>query len=326
MTNHGAGNCISFGAARAERLCEEELLRRLTPLGVEAALSAIEKRERSADEKIKQKELSLEHARFEISRARRQYDAVDPDNRLVAAELERRWNEALKTCEVLERELEELHTQRPSPIDAATREAVLRLGEDVKALWHHPQSDPRLKKRIVRTVLQEIVAKTQGEQIVLLLHWQGGDHTQLQFLRSKSGQTRYSTPKDLVTLVRELAHVLPDRQIVCVLNRIGLRSAFGHTWTEGRLRSLRGKHKIPVYTEGARLARGELTADEASKILKVSPSTVRRWLEVKILKGKQACPTAPWIIERCEIERVAALTADRCPRAEDSQQITLELQ
>lgn len=325
-TNHGAGNCISFGAPRAERLCEEELLRRLTPLSIEAALSAIEKRERNGDEKIKQRELSLEHARFEVNRARRQYDAVDPDNRMVAAELERRWNEALKTCEALQKELEDLQSNRPPPIDAATRHAVLKLGQDVSALWYHPKSDPKLKKRIVRTVLQEIVAKVEGERIVLVLHWQGGDHTQLDFLRSKSGQTRYNTPKDVITLVQELARILTDRQVVCVLNRVGLRTAFGHTWTVGRLRSFRGKHKIPVYNEGDRLARGELTADEASKILKASPSTVRRWLELKTLKGKQACPTAPWIIQRSEVERFAAQVDTHGRRAENGHQITLELQ
>lgn len=326
ITNHGAGNCISFGAPRAERLCEEELLQRLTPLGIEAALSAIDQREQTTDEKIKQKELSLEHARFEVGRARRQYDAVDPDNRMVAAELERRWNEALKSYESIETELEDLRAKRPSTIDAATRQALLKLGTDVKALWHHPQSNPRLKKRIVRTVLREIVAKTQDERIIMVLHWQGGDHTQLEFLRSKSGQTRYRTSKDTITLVSELAYVLPDRQIVCVLNRIGLRSAFGHTWNVGLLRSFRGKHKIPVYTEGARLARGELTADEASKILKASPSTVRRWLELKVLKGKQACPTAPWVIQRSEVERFATMANTRGLRAENEHQIILQLQ
>jgi hypothetical protein len=118
----------------------QELLRRLEPLGLQAALAAIDRQGRGDDERLRQKELSLEHARFEAARARRQYDAVDPDNRLVAAELERRWNETLKIHNELEQELDLLRASQPSQMSETMRESLLTLGQDLPALWNHPQS------------------------------------------------------------------------------------------------------------------------------------------------------------------------------------------
>jgi DNA invertase Pin-like site-specific DNA recombinase len=171
--NHGAEKCISFGGLKLESLFEEELFLRLEPFGMQAALAAIDQCIERGDERIKQKELSLESARFEVSRARRQYDAVDPDNRLVCSELERRWNEALKTQKIIEQELEDLRANRPQPLNQATRQAILTLGENVQALWHHPRGSQKLKKRIVRAIVNEIVVKKDGDRISAVVHWRG---------------------------------------------------------------------------------------------------------------------------------------------------------
>jgi Recombinase zinc beta ribbon domain len=96
-SNPGGPPCISFGALRVDEAVGAEVVRLLQPLGVEAAIRAIADSERQTAEKQRQIELALEQARYEAARARRQYDAVDPDNRLVAGELERRWNAALAT-------------------------------------------------------------------------------------------------------------------------------------------------------------------------------------------------------------------------------------
>jgi hypothetical protein len=159
-----------------------------------AALAAIEQHAHRGDERLAHKQLALEQAQFEVARARRQYDAVDPDNRLVAAELERRWNEAIKARSVLEQELQTLRAHRPAVMSQSTREALLKLGEDLPALWHHPTTPPQLKKRIVRTVFHEIVVNVEGDRVCMILHWHGGDHSALQFLKNKSGQHRYIAP------------------------------------------------------------------------------------------------------------------------------------
>ncbi len=327
MINHGTGRCISFGGLKAERLVEQELLRRIEPLGVRAALEAIDRQLQSNDEQITHKELALEQARYEVARARRQYDAVDPDNRLVAAELESRWNETLKRHHEIEQELQALQASRPEPLSQHTRDALLQLGEDLPALWHDPASSQQLKKRIVRTLLHEIVVRKEGEKIALRLHWQGGDHTELDFLKNKTGQHRYATPDNVVQLVRELARVQPDQGIVSILNRLGIRTGRGHAWTEGRLRTFRTSHDIAVYVEGERLARGELTLEETASRLNVSRETVRRLIASKVLAARQACKGAPWIIEQSAVERLlGGANAVSSPRTKDRDQLPLKLQ
>ena len=326
MINHGTDRCISFGGLKADRLVEEEILRRLEPLGIDAALAAIDRRGHHDDERIAQKELALEQARFEVARAHRQYDAVDPDNRLVAAELERRWNESLKHHRDIEAELEAMKSSRPASLTEDMRRALLQLGEDVPAVWRHPQSSMSLKKRIVRTVVKEIVARKDGEKITMLLHWYGGDHTELAFQKNKTGQHRYAAPADIVELVRQLARVQSDQGIVSILNRLGIRTGRGHTWTEVRVRSFRDTHAIAVYVEGERRARGELTMEEAATMLGVSTETIRRLIAQKQLPAKQACRSAPWIIEHAEVEKLMPQSAGSGPRTKILDQLSLELQ
>jgi hypothetical protein len=295
-------------------------------LGVQAALAAIDQHAHRGDERLAQKQLALEQAQFEVARARRQFDAVDPDNRLVAAELERRWNEAIKTHSVLEQELQMLRAHRPAAMSRSAREALLKLGEDLPALWHHPMTSAQLKKRIVRTVLHEIVVNVDGERVCMVLHWHGGDHSELQFLKNKTGQHRYIAPQDVVALVRELARVQPDRNIASILNRLGRRTGRGHTWTEGRVRAFRGTHDIAVYQEGERVARGELTLEETAKMLKISTESVRRLIARKMLVAQQACTGAPWVIQRAEVDRLVAATNSGDPHTSNSDQISLDLQ
>jgi hypothetical protein len=323
QTNHGVDHCISFGGLTADRLVVEEVLRRLEPLGIQAALQAIDREFKSGNEKIAQKQLSLEQARFEVTRARRQYDAVDPDNRLVCSELERRWNDALKRYREIEEELNALRASAPQSLSETTRQRILELGRDLPAVWHHPQSPQQLKKRIVRTLLHEIVVRIEAERVLMILHWQGGDHTSLEFIKNQHGRHRYTTPKNVVQLVRELARVQPDRAIVALLNMMRLRTGHGHAWTESRLRVFRHDHEIAAYVEGERVSRGELTLEETAAVLKTSTETVRRLISKQLIAARQACKGAPWIIQRKDIERLAAETG---LHTKNIDQLSLKLQ
>jgi hypothetical protein len=118
----------------------EQLLQTLAPFGIEAALAAIDSLQGANDERIQQKALALEHARYEVTRARRQYDAVDPANRLVAAELERRWNQALTTEAQLEAELVALQDGRERPLADTQKRDLLTFARDLPKLWDDPQS------------------------------------------------------------------------------------------------------------------------------------------------------------------------------------------
>ena len=325
--NHGTDHCISFGGLRADQRVTEEVLRHLQPLGIRAALQAIERQAQLSNEGVRHKELALEQACYEVARARRQYDAVDPDHRLVASELERRWNEALRHQGALERELAKLRECQSPRLSEVTQVRLLELGEDLPELWNHPQSSPQLKKRILRTVLHEIVVRCDGERISMMVHWQGGDHTAIEFLKNKTGQHRWALPEDDVALIRELARVQPDKSIAAILNRLGKRTAHAHTWTEARVRAFRNDHHITTYREGERVERGELTLEEAAAALGVSTMSVRRLIERKLLPARHACTGAPWIILRSDLDRaVAELALGIVPRTVDANQISIPFQ
>jgi hypothetical protein len=130
--NHGAsGNCIAFGSIRIDQCVSAEVLHLLRPVGVEAALHAIEQCVGQGHAKRRQVELALEQSRFEAARAQRQFDAIDPGNRLVAGELERRWNERLVAVAQHEAELEKIDAQREPDMTSQQRQALLDLGADL---------------------------------------------------------------------------------------------------------------------------------------------------------------------------------------------------
>jgi hypothetical protein len=112
-------------------LVSEQLLRCLSPLGIDAATAAIAALEEANDERIQQKALALQQAHYEVTHARRQYDAVDPSNRLVAAELERRWNRALSVEADLKAEIAVLEEARDHPITGAQKRDLLDFARDI---------------------------------------------------------------------------------------------------------------------------------------------------------------------------------------------------
>jgi hypothetical protein len=326
LLNRDRECCIMFGGLRADRLVSEQLLQTLAPFGIEAALAAIDSLQGANDERIQQKALALEHARYEVTRARRQYDAVDPGNRLVAAELERRWNQALTTEAQLEAELVALQDGRERPLADTQKRDLLAFARDLPKLWDDPQSLPEHKKRLLRIALKEIIATCEGETIRLILHWEGGDHTQVEFQKIGTGRHRYVTDDDLVEIVRMLARIEPDARIASILNRNQRRTAHGQSWSAKRICSLRNNHAIPVYREGERQARGEMSVSEGAAALGVTPTTILRLIRLKQLSATQACAGATWILRRADVERcVAERNRSATPPTVDSAQLVLEI-
>jgi DNA invertase Pin-like site-specific DNA recombinase len=326
LLNRDHACCVMFGGLRADRLVSEQLMQSLAPFGVEAAIEAIASLQGAGDERIHQKALALEHARYEVTRTRRQYDAVDPANRLVTAELERRWNQALTAEAQLESELVTLQQGRERPLTDPQKRELLSFARDLPILWDDPRSLPEHKKRLLRIALKEIIATCEGETIRLVLHWQGGDHTQVEFQKIGTGRHRYVTDDDLVEIVRTLARIEPDARIASILNRNQRRTAHGQSWTTRRVCSLRNNHAIPVYREGERQARDEMSVSEGAAALGVTPTTVLRLIRLKQLPASQACVSAPWILHKADLERcVAERNHPVTPLTVDSAQLILEI-
>jgi excisionase family DNA binding protein len=294
--NHGGDRCISFGGMRIDRAVGAEVIERLQPLGIQAALDALDERQTEDAEKRRQIELALEQARFEVARAQRQYDAVDPDNRLVAAGLEQRWNSRLIEVQTLERELERLSAAPVATPTLTERTRLLALGADVEQAWTSPAALPATRKRIIRTLIDEIVVRVEDSALAIVIRWNGGDHTSLRVAKNQAGQHRWTTDAEVVELAAALARLLPDQAIAAVLNRAGKTTGHGNGWTRSRVCMLRNHRNIPPHREGERAERGEATLDEAAKKLNVSEATVRRLIAERILPAHQFCKGAPWTI------------------------------
>jgi len=212
--------CSAFSNTRIDAAVSAEVLRAVSPLALEAALKLIDDCNEVRSERLRQSEFALEQARYEAKHARRQYDAVDPDNRLVAGELERRWNDCLATVARLEDQIQSSSSEEPKPIGDEERMTVMALAGDLPTLWNDAAASIETRKRILRCVLKEIIVTAEAGRLRLVLHWQGGDHTRLEVLKNQSGQNRYKTDAATEQLVCELARLLPDQSIAPVLNRL----------------------------------------------------------------------------------------------------------
>jgi excisionase family DNA binding protein len=199
---------------------------------------------------------------------------------------------------------------------------------DVPRLWNHPAASAETRKRILRTILKEIIVTVEPDRLRLMLHWQGGDHTRLEVVKNRPGQHRWKTETATEQLIRELARILPDQSIASVLNRLGIRSAKGHTWTQLRVRNFRCEHQITIYREGERAERRELILHEAATRLGVSKMTIVRLIRDGLLPARQICVGAPYVIQEDDLNRPAVRRAIENGRAvsPDARQESLSFQ
>jgi hypothetical protein len=327
-TNHGAARCISISGLSIDAAISNEVLRVLKPLGIEAALKAIKAQSSTMTAAERQLELSLQQARYEAAHARRQYDAVDPVNRLVAGELERRWNEALRAVAKLEGEIAALIARRPPSLGEPERQQLVALGADLERAWLHPAATAATRKRILRAALTEIVVRRDGAIIHAVLHWQGGDHTQLQIKQRLNAAGRHNPriPGDTIALARELARLMPDRQIARLLNRTGVETGHGNAWTQERVCGFRNHHDIAVFCDGEWAERGEITLEAAAKLIGVCNMTALRMLRRGDIKGRQACAGAPWVIRAEDLAGFAKGKRRKPPLTQNATQRVLDFQ
>ena len=223
----------------------------------------------------------------------------------MARTLESRWNEALERVRQLEQELADLEAS-PTTLSGEDEEKLSSLAFDLPRLWDHEAAPFDLKKRILRTVIQEIVVYVEKRILRVLIHWQGGQHSELQVRKRKPGEHRWKTEEDTLELVQQLARLMSDKQIAAQLNRmkIPLRQRT-HLDANACRQFPHRSNNIPNYSPGERQARGELTIEEAAEILGVSYSTVQRMIQSKKLPARQVCPGAPWIIRAEDLRKPA---------------------
>jgi hypothetical protein len=238
-------------------------------------------------------QLRLERARYEVERARRQYDASEPEHRLVARELEKRWNEALHAREQLEHEYTLVQRHELAPLSAAEQDAVCRLGENLPAVWQAPTTMAVDRKRLLRLVMLEVIltVEAQTRSATCVIAWSGGVRTTHGVTLPPLGWHCW-TARDVVERIRHLARTMPDHHIAAQLNAEGLRTKTGKAWTYQRISSLRKTYQIPTacpvkpqHTQ----ARGDglVSTKTAAQMLHISPSLVQYWVTHGVLVWDQ---------------------------------------
>jgi hypothetical protein len=313
---HGGSEvCTRFSALKVDKAVAAEVLQVIQPAAVEAALEECKNLASWENEAKCQARLAVERARYEADRVARQYDECEPENRMVGRELERRWNQRLCDLQKAEERLAELESKE-TKITPNERRRFLALGDDLAAVWNHPDAPIELKKRIVRTLLAGIVAEVTDEDppmINLTLHWVGGAHTILRVRKQRSGEHGRVTSVAVAELIQDLSVMCQDKQISSVLNRLGYKTGAGLTWTESRVRRFRSRRGLPAFDPDA--PRSWVNLRQAAQELEVSHDTVRILIDRGILPAHQVVKYAPWKIELVDLQRPEVQEAVRGVRS-----------
>ena len=301
----GLPRCFTFGGLRIDAAVARELLRAIEPVAIEAAVEAEQRYMEARGEKQRIVELELQQARSEASLAERRYAACDPDNRLIAAQLEKSWEAALRRVETCQARLGAV--QRPDP--AVAPPDFTGLADDLDAAWNAPGVTMRTRQRLLRALVTDIIADVDEatREVVLTIHWRGGQHSQLQVRKPKSGEHGCRTPEEALAVTRSMATRWSDEDIAASLNRMGMPTGQGKTWTAHRVSSVRRANGIQAYRSAEK--NGEwLTMSEAATMLGVTHHRIRRFIKEGLLPAEQVVPCAPHqiLIADLQHERVAA--------------------
>jgi hypothetical protein len=319
QTHTGGPMCQSFIAPTIDQVVVQAFLEAVKPAGLEATLLALRELGRERQGADRQWQLRLERARYEARLAQRQYDAVDPDNRLVARELEHRWETALAAAARLQEEYDRLRQTELRPLDQVEVEEVRCLAADLPALWQADTTTAVDRKRLLRLVIAAVTVTVQPERqgADILVLWSGGARTAYRADSPGMGD-HLRTPPYALDAIRTLAAQLPDHQVAAALAAQGLRTRHGKPWTAIRVASMRRVHGIPTAcpaNTGGRASRadGSVPARVAAARLGITLAAIRVWAHRGVLACDQSRNAAKfWIkLSDADVRRVAG-TADIC--------------
>jgi DNA invertase Pin-like site-specific DNA recombinase len=297
----GGTYCIVFGGAGVDRRFTQELLRVISPVGLQASVEAVEGIKHREHEQRHTLEQKLAQLQYEAQRAFEQYNEVDPRHRLVAAELERRWNAKLAEVEAVKATLAAL-SQHQRALTDDERATILHLGARFAAVWDSPHCPMALRKTIIRTVVQEIIVKEDAtaQRLQFIVHWQGGSHTRFDMPKPQWGLADQTAP-EAIELIRQMAVRYSDEEIARVLNRQGRCTGKGNRWTKHRVAAARRRYVI----NGHRRPQPDpevLSLQQAARYCGVSSTTMKRLVASGLLDRAQVAPWAPWEIKRADLE------------------------
>jgi len=304
--------CQAFGARRIERTVERLVLEALEPLGVEAMLEAATRYLEVGEDERRQCQRELEHARYEADLARRKYDEIDPANRLVAREYERRLETALERLEYVEQATTRRLQLLERPLTGEEKERLRCYAADIQQLWQAPTTRHQDRKRIIRALIRQVVVTRpeQGTELRIDVHWTGGDVTTTSVPKGPNRDRQDITTTEVVELIRMLAQEFDDAQIARILIRKNIKTAKGHAFTRHRVGCLRFRFNIDHVPTLPKQGEDIYTAEEAGRLLGVDRSCVIRWAEAGLLRGVQSTKGAPWRVQVTADDRKRLVAAE----------------
>ncbi len=294
--------CQEIRAPTADAAVAHALLAALQPAPLEAALHAVATAEHEAAAQREAWQLRLERARYAAERARRQYDAVEPEYRLVARELERRWNAALREVAQLEAAEQEEARRGHGTLTDTERAEIRRLAAQVPAVWADARTSAEDRKRLLRCLVETVVLRADKptDQITLDVQWKSGAQSQLVISRPVHAYAALGRYPEVVARIRTLAEAgRTDQEIAAQLTADGVRPARGTRFGSGTIWQLRqaegiaaGSLRPPAHAARTR----RFTVHELARELDVFPGTVYHWLLQGHLSSRQRLPrTQHWI-------------------------------
>ena len=280
-------SCFSVGGIEIDRVVARRFLDLVSPAGVEAARAAAQAVAQRAGTALRSQRLELEHCRYEAGLAERRYRQVDPDNRLIAATLEREWEAALRAVESAEFALATAREQQPEDPPPSF---FADLGSAL-------ETTHRDRKRLLACLVEEVALQVvEEDRTEVVIHWRGARTDAFSVKRQKRRSVRQCDDIDTVELVRRLARFYPDGQIAGILNDQGRRSAQGLAFSTSLVQKLRYRHGLSGYrASAAGEEEGELlSVRAAARQLGISDSTLYRWVNSGILPSvRPEVPGAP---------------------------------
>src|SRR5262252_1279039 len=288
-------DCMSFRCDLLDAAIAKEVLQALQPAELELALAALQELEARDQIILRQWQMRLQRAEYEAALAERRYQEVDPSQRLVAATLERRWNDALLQWEELKKQATEFQGQKARVATPEQKAKVLALARDLPRLWHASTTPSKDRKRMLRLLIKDITVEKLSAHKQLLVHirWQGGACSDLNLQLPPKIADRVRYPATVVNRVRDLAQRLSDDEIAESFNREGHVSALGRPFRVSMIEWIRYRYQIPKATL---IRPEELTVQQVAERFRVSPHVVYYWIDRGMIQTRRLNAGAPYWI------------------------------
>jgi len=292
----GGWLCIGIGGVRVDRAVAAEIVEAVSAHAIEAAIQAANQSDKAGAEIRQAFSRELEEAQYEASMAERRYEMVDPSKRLVARELETRWNAALERVAHIKERIAK-HDVAAATRPQVDRVALMNLARDLPAAWNAAGTDMRTKQRITHILIREVILDLDNatNDALVTIHWHGGRHTELRVARVRTGRFPADRTPSAVEVVQRLGGQRPDRELASTMNRMRCKPADGKAWTTVRVRELRERLGIAPF-DPASQTEETISADRAAARLGICVGSVHRLIRQGVLPATQLMFSAPWQI------------------------------